>query len=165
MLCRTCTPQGTSVLSPMVPLLYFVVPALMVAWKSSDAIFLSNPLLYMFTFGLVAARVSNRLVVAHMTKHEMAYTDSSMLGPAALLLNQFFNSPVPEPWLLWIVFLYVTVDLLRYVRKVCYEICDFLNIELFRIPVPGSVGSNGSGAGTGSSNKYETRSRGRGKAV
>ena len=39
-----------------------------------------------------------------MTKHEMAYTDTSMLGPAALLLNQFFNSPIPEHWLLWVVF-------------------------------------------------------------
>ncbi|XP_018018413.1 cholinephosphotransferase 1-like isoform X4 [Hyalella azteca] len=156
------TVAGTSVLSPMVPLLYFIVPALMVAWKSSDAIFLSNPLLYMFTFGLVAARVSNRLVVAHMTKHEMAYTDSSMLGPAALLLNQFFNSPVPEHWLLWLVFFYVTFDLLRYVRNVCMEICVFLNIELFRIPGPGAGGnSNGSAAPA----KHDVRAKGRGRPV
>lgn len=57
--------QGTSVLSPMVPLLLFVVPALMVAWKSAGAtIFISNPVLYMFTFGFVATRVTNRLVVS-----------------------------------------------------------------------------------------------------
>ena len=38
-----------------------------------------------------------------MTKSEMAYTDASMLGPLALFLNQYFNCPVSEGFLLYLV--------------------------------------------------------------
>jgi len=161
--------SGTSVLSPLLPLLMYSVPAVMVAWKSSQDIFLANPVLYMLTFGFVAARVTNRLVVAHMTKHEMAYTDSSMLGPGALLLNQYFNTPVSEYWLLWAVCAYVTFDLVAYCRRVCLEICESLEIELFRIPspAPSPASANGSPPKPGhqpiSASKYDTRSKTRPK--
>ena len=41
--------------------------------------------------------------VAHMTKSEMAYSDVSLLGPGALILNQYFNCPLPEKALLCFV--------------------------------------------------------------
>lgn len=43
------------------------------------------------------------LQVAHMTKSEMAYSDASLLGPGALFLNQYFNCPIPEKILLYLV--------------------------------------------------------------
>lgn len=33
--------------------------------------------------------------------------------------------------------IWVTLDLMRYCTQICFEICDFLHIELFRIPYPG----------------------------
>ena len=38
-----------------------------------------------------------------MTKSEMAYSDASLFGPAALFLNQYFNCPINENYLLYIV--------------------------------------------------------------
>ena len=56
--------QGTSVLSPVVPLIYILAPAVLIAWKSPENLYLQNPIVYLLTFGCVSARVTNRLVVS-----------------------------------------------------------------------------------------------------
>lgn len=40
--------------------------------------------------------------VAHMTKSEMDYTDSSLVGPLLLFLNQYFNTFFNEYYVLWV---------------------------------------------------------------
>lgn len=90
--------------------------------------------------------------VAHMTKSEMEYTDWSLMGPAMLFLNQYFNNFIKEHYILWLcmvsgsillnqiffndlfVQVWVSFDLLRYCSQICQEICEYLRIELFRIP-------------------------------
>lgn len=37
-----------------------------------------------------------------MTKSEMDYMDMSLLGPAMLFFNQYFNTFVPEYFVLWL---------------------------------------------------------------
>ncbi|XP_054269905.1 choline/ethanolaminephosphotransferase 1 isoform X5 [Macrosteles quadrilineatus] len=126
---------GTSVLSPVIPLSLVIVPAFIIWRKSEENLYENHPCLYVLAFGLVAAKVTNRLVVAHMTKNEMEYLDSSLFGPAMLFLNQYFNCFIPEYYVLWLCVIWVTLDLIRYSGQVCKEICDYLHIELFRIPV------------------------------
>ncbi|KRJ99320.1 cholinephosphotransferase 1 isoform X4 [Drosophila yakuba] len=125
---------GTSVLSPSIPLTLVVLPALMIAQKSPQNIFTEHASVYILAFGMVAAKVTNKLVIAHMTKAEMEYLDWSLLGPSLLFLNQYFNCIVPEIWLLWFTLIWGTQDLLRYCAQVCLEICQHLRIDLFRIP-------------------------------
>ncbi|XP_023171218.2 cholinephosphotransferase 1 isoform X2 [Drosophila hydei] len=125
---------GTSVLSPSIPLTLVVLPALMIAQKSPENIFTEHASVFILAFGMVAAKITNKLVIAHMTKAEMEYLDWSLLGPALLFLNQYFNCIVPEIWLLWFTLAWGTQDLLRYCAQVCLEICQHLRIDLFRIP-------------------------------
>ncbi|XP_032572648.1 cholinephosphotransferase 1 isoform X2 [Drosophila sechellia] len=125
---------GTSVLSPSIPLTLVVLPALMIAQKSPQNLFTEHASVYIMAFGMVAAKVTNKLVIAHMTKAEMEYLDWSLLGPSLLFLNQYFNCIVPEIWLLWFTLIWGTQDLLRYCAQVCLEICQHLRIDLFRIP-------------------------------
>ncbi|XP_042891824.1 choline/ethanolaminephosphotransferase 1-like isoform X2 [Penaeus japonicus] len=154
------TIAGTSVLSPVVPLSLILIPAVLIAWKSPEGLFLQHPTIYLLTFGCVAARVTNRLVVAHMTKSEMAYSDASLLGPAALFLNQYFNCPISEKYLLYCVCAYVIYDLIKYCRQVCLEICEHLNIMLFTIiPLYAPTKATSSMEKNGSSSKYMTRSK------
>ncbi|XP_063593626.1 cholinephosphotransferase 1-like isoform X1 [Penaeus indicus] len=154
------TVAGTSVLSPVVPLSLILVPAVLIAWKSPESLFLQDPTIYLLTFGCVAARVTNRLVVAHMTKSEMAYSDASLLGPAALFLNQYFNCPISEKYLLYCVCAYVIYDLIKYCRQVCLEICEHLNIMMFTIvPKYPQTKATSSMEKNGSSSKYMTRSK------
>ncbi|XP_022224622.1 cholinephosphotransferase 1 isoform X1 [Drosophila obscura] len=128
------TVAGTSVLSPSIPLTLVVLPALIIAQKSPENLFTEHASVYIMAFGMVAAKITNKLVIAHMTKAEMEYLDWSLLGPALLFLNQYFNCIVPEIWLLWFTLLWGIQDLLRYCSQVCLEICQHLRINLFRIP-------------------------------
>lgn len=132
------TVAGTSVLSPIIPFSMILVPAFIIYQKSTENVYELHPALYILAFGLVAAKVTNRLVVAHMTKSEMDYTDVSLLGPTMLFLNQYFNTFITEHYVLWLCLIWVTIDLIRYCMQICTEICDYLHIELFRIPHSGS---------------------------
>ncbi|KAJ8981160.1 hypothetical protein NQ317_013826 [Molorchus minor] len=131
------TVAGTSVLSPFIPFSMVLVPAFIIYQKSTQEIYQNHPALYILAFGLVGAKVTNRLVVAHMTKSEMDYMDWSLLGPAMLFLNQYFNTFINEYYVLWLCLIWVTIDLLRYCYQICQEICGYLHVELFRIPYPG----------------------------
>ncbi|XP_070154391.1 cholinephosphotransferase 1 isoform X2 [Polyergus mexicanus] len=128
------TIAGTSVLSPIIPFSFVIVPAFIIYRKSAEHVYENHPALYILAFGMVAAKVTNRLVVAHMTKNEMQYLDSSLIGPAMLFLNQYFNFFIKEYYVLWLCFIWVTLDFFRYSAQVCLEICDHMKIKLFRIP-------------------------------
>ncbi|XP_026326985.1 cholinephosphotransferase 1 isoform X5 [Hyposmocoma kahamanoa] len=130
------TIAGTSILSPVIPFSLVVVPAFIIFQKSESHVYENHPALYIIAFGMVAAKVTNRLVVAHMTKSEMDYYDWSLLGPAMLFLNQYFNNALPEYYVLWLCTLWVCVDLVRYCGQICLEICEHLKIRLFKIPYP-----------------------------
>lgn len=134
------TVAGTSVISPIIPFGLVVVPAYIIYRKSAQAVYENNPVLYIMAFGMVAAKVTNRLVVAHMTKNEMEYFDSALIGPLMLFLNQYFNFYIPEYIVLWMCLLWVLFDLMRYCSAVCLEICNYLRIQLFRIPLGGGHG-------------------------
>lgn len=82
---------------------------------------------------MLTAKVTNRLVVAHMSKSEMNLFDSGLFGPLLLFLNQYFNEFFTEYYVLWVAFLWCTLDLALYSGNVCLEICEYLNIKLFKI--------------------------------
>uniref|UniRef100_A0A0A9X3L2 Choline/ethanolaminephosphotransferase 1 n=1 Tax=Lygus hesperus TaxID=30085 RepID=A0A0A9X3L2_LYGHE len=154
------TVAGTSVLSPVIPLSLVVVPAYIIYRKSTNLLYENNPVLYIMSFGLVGAKVTNRLVVAHMTRNEMDYLDSSLVGPLMLFLNQYFNFFFDEYYVLWISLIWVSIDLFRYSSQVCIEICDHMHIMLFRITpstIPqATTNKNGTSSVT---NFRQTRSR------
>lgn len=122
---RTCPsnldialPQGTSVISPVIPFGLVVVPAFIIAQKSTEHVFEAHPAYYILAFGMVAAKVTNRLVVAHMTKSEMHYLDWGLLGPLLLFLNQYFNNFLPERLVLWFALIWGAIDMVRYCIQV-----------------------------------------------
>ncbi|XP_037825265.1 cholinephosphotransferase 1 isoform X1 [Lucilia sericata] len=153
---------GTSVLSPSIPLTLVVLPAFIIAQKSPENIFTEHSSLYIVAFGMVAAKVTNKLVIAHMTKAEMEYLDWSLLGPALLFLNQYFNCVVPEIWLLWFTLIWGTQDLIRYCSQVCLEICAHLHIQLFTIPYPakGAGASKSHATKSGQTNNHGSKPKG-----
>lgn len=56
--------KGTSVLSPVIPFSLVVVPAFIIYRKSVQHVYEYHPALYIMSFGMVAAKVTNRLVVS-----------------------------------------------------------------------------------------------------
>ena len=128
------TVAGTSILSPIIPFLFIIIPSYVIAVKSKSGIYDSHPTLYMITFGILFAKITNKLVIAHLSKSEMEMKDSGMFGPAILFLNQYFNEFIPEYYVLWVALAWCTFDLIFYCSNVCFEMCDYMNIKLFTIP-------------------------------
>nr|XP_022287883.1 choline/ethanolaminephosphotransferase 1-like [Crassostrea virginica] len=130
------TIAGTSTIFPVFPLGIVIALAVMIAHKSPSNLYENHPCLYLLSFGILSAKVINRLIVAHMTKSEMDLMDSGILGPLFLFLNQYFNCLVNETLVLWICFIYVTQDIVRYCMAVCQQISQFLQIYCFDIVTP-----------------------------
>lgn len=141
------TVAGTSVISPVLPFLFIIVPAYVIAIKSKSGVYESHPTLYMITFGILFAKITNKLVIAHLSKSQMDsfWTEPGMCGPAILFLNQYFNEFIPEYYALWLALAWVTFDLIAYCSKVCFEMCEYMNIKLFSIPYRAPSDNNSKG--------------------
>ncbi|XP_067863280.1 choline/ethanolaminephosphotransferase 1-like [Heptranchias perlo] len=127
------TIAGTSVLSPFLHIGAVITLALMIYKKSTSRLFENNPCLYILAFGFVSAKITNKLVVAHMTKSEMHLQDTAFIGPGLLFLDQYFNSFINEYLVLWIALVWSLIDLIRYSVGVCNQIASHLHINIFKI--------------------------------
>ncbi|KAG7319374.1 hypothetical protein KOW79_017848 [Hemibagrus wyckioides] len=105
------TIAGTSVLSPVLHIGSVILLAMMIYKKSAVQLFEKHPCLYILAFGFVSAKITNKLVVAHMTKSEMHLHDVAFLGPGLLFLDQYFNSFIDEYVVLWIALVLSLFDL------------------------------------------------------
>ncbi|XP_002120852.2 choline/ethanolaminephosphotransferase 1 [Ciona intestinalis] len=127
------TIADTSVISPFFNIAVVVAFCMMIATQSKTMLFHNHPVLYLLFFGFVSAKVTNRLVVAHMTRSELHLLDTSLLGPAALFLNQYFGFYVNEYFLLWICFIHSTFDFMQYMVQTYNQIADHLNVYIFSL--------------------------------
>ncbi|XP_077401647.1 cholinephosphotransferase 1 isoform X2 [Vanacampus margaritifer] len=127
------TVADTSVLSPGLHIGLILTLAFIIFKKSSSQLFEHHPCLYLLTFGMVIAKISNKLVVAHMTKSELQLPDTAFIGPGLLFLNQYFNSFIDEYIVLWVAMVLSLVDLTRYCTGVCHQIAGHLRIRVFSI--------------------------------
>ncbi|XP_072408111.1 cholinephosphotransferase 1 isoform X1 [Chiloscyllium punctatum] len=132
------TIAGTSVLSPALHIGLVIVMATVIYKKSTTRLFEDHPCLYILAFGCVASKITNKLVVAHMTKSKMKLQDTAFIGPGLLFLNQYFNSFINEYFVLWAAMVFSLCDLLVYCTAVCIQIASHLHIEVFRIPYQAS---------------------------
>ncbi|KAH8851198.1 Cholinephosphotransferase 1 isoform 1 [Schistosoma japonicum] len=127
------TVANTSVLFPVCPLaLAFSLPIL-IAINSPVNLYHQSPFIFLLTFGIIFAKVSQRLVLAHMTKSAISLFDSVMFGAALLLINQYFSCPVSELLVLWISLIFGAMNIMVYDVDVCIQLANFLNIYVFRI--------------------------------
>lgn len=131
------TVADTSVLSPGLHIGLILTLAFMIFKKSSSQLFEHHPCLYILTFGMVIAKISNKLVVAHMTRSELHLQDTAFIGPGLLFLNQYCNSFINEYVVLWIALVLSLVDLTRYCTGVCLQIASHLRIQVFSITPQG----------------------------
>ncbi|XP_076470980.1 cholinephosphotransferase 1-like [Babylonia areolata] len=127
------TVAGTSTIFPVFPVALVMGVGVMVAVQSPSQLLENHPCLYLLAFGMLLVKIINRLVVAHMTKSEMDFWDPSMIGPALLVVNQYFDCVVSEYLVLWLAMIFMTVDVCWYSYLVCQEICSYLGIYCFII--------------------------------
>uniref|UniRef100_A0AAY5ERR8 Choline/ethanolaminephosphotransferase 1 n=1 Tax=Electrophorus electricus TaxID=8005 RepID=A0AAY5ERR8_ELEEL len=127
------TVAGTSVLSPGFHIATVTALALAVYRTSPEQLFETQPCLFVLAFGFVSAKLTNRLVVAHMTRSELPRADTAFSGPLLLLFSQFFHGFLPQHLLLWAGLGLSGLDLVCYCVSVCNQIATHLNIRVFSI--------------------------------
>ncbi|XP_002738954.1 cholinephosphotransferase 1-like [Saccoglossus kowalevskii] len=127
------TVAGTSTIAPVIHIGVVLLLQIMIMAKSPSHLYENNTCLYLLFFGIVASKVTNKLVVAHMTKSEMYFLDTALIAPGLLFFNQYFDTPVSEYYLLWVALILASFDILRYSTIVCTQICDHLGIYCFDI--------------------------------
>ncbi|CAG7830996.1 unnamed protein product [Allacma fusca] len=148
------TVAGTSVISPAIPIFLAFAPMVWIAVKSPQGVYHSHPALFIVTTGLIASKVTDRLIIAHMTKSDMKFLDRALIGPGLMLLNIFLGLGMSEVMLLWGSLLWTIFDTYQFCSRVCQEICNFLNIKLFSIDyIVSSSGGGSSAARVGSLRK------------
>ncbi|XP_027711685.1 cholinephosphotransferase 1 [Vombatus ursinus] len=130
------TIAGTSVLSPGIHIGLIILLAIMICKKSATQLFEKHPCLYIMMFGCVYAKVTQKLVVAHMTKSKLSLQDPAFIGPGLLFLDQYFNNFIDEYIVLWVAMLISSLDLLRYSTAVILQIANHFHLQVFRIPFP-----------------------------
>ncbi|XP_013923053.1 PREDICTED: cholinephosphotransferase 1 [Thamnophis sirtalis] len=130
------TIAGTSVLSPGLHIGLIITLAVVIYKKSPTQLFENHPCLYALSFGFVCAKITQKLVVAHMTKSEIYLQDTAFIGPGLLFLNQYFSCFIEEYIVLWIALFISLFDLLRYFTGICIQIAAHLHIQVFKISPP-----------------------------
>lgn len=128
------TVANTSVLFPVWPLLLIVGSAVFVFVRSPSQVYMHHPCLFLMCFGAVMAKISQNLVIAHMTKTGIRRFDTVMFGPLSLLVNLYFDCPVNEHWLLWAACIWSTFDMLYFCVRISIQVAGFLQIHIFRVP-------------------------------
>jgi len=124
---------GTSIIFPGWPIGFLIFLAVVASNYSISSVLEEHTSLHLLCYGIVFSKITNRLIVAHMSRSPLNGWDTSYVGPLAVCINQYFNLLIDEHVLLWFFLLYNLYDLLRYNIKVCQELCDFLDIHCFRI--------------------------------
>lgn len=133
---------NTSVLSPSIPLILFVIQAIVIWKKSPSLLYENNSCLYLLFIGLIATKITIRLIVCHMSKSKMGYLDSSMFGSLGLILNQYFDCCFNEETILILAFIYTIYDLSTYSWALCKVISAHLSIYTFSIEKRGASSSS-----------------------
>jgi len=128
------TVANTSVLSPGINMLVFVLfPVLCVATQSKTQILVNNPVLFLFFVGIVCAKLTNRIIIAHMTRSELGLWDVSLVPVLVLFLNQYFGTLLNEYVLLLFSVAFVCFDITRYLSIVYSQIADSLGVWIFSL--------------------------------
>ncbi|CAH1258837.1 CEPT1 [Branchiostoma lanceolatum] len=122
--------QGSSHLRTACPFLICMMLALATKGASARQTY---PTLYYLMFGLAKAKITIVLRVADATKSKMPLIDTSILGPAMLLLSSFLGDYVSEYFVLCLALMLVGLDLVVYSTLVLRESCDYLNISCFKV--------------------------------
>lgn len=130
------TVAGTSILFPVWPIGLLLFLAYIASNHSVSQSLQSHPALHLLCYGIVFSKITNRLIVAHMSKSIINVWDTAYIGPIAVCINQYFNCFIGEYAFFWLFLVFNLYDLLRYNVKVCQELCDAFGIYCFRITPP-----------------------------
>ena len=125
------TVAETSVLSPGFPLIILSTLVILIFIHPKCDLMSHYPILFSITVALSYAKISNKLVLAQICRCEIEALDRSWWALFGIFLNQYFGIVVYPLILLWVAFVWITVDLVYYLIKIYHEIGVHLKVGLW----------------------------------
>jgi len=122
---------NTSVMSPGTNMIVITFLCTMVGFKTD--IYYRYPVVFILYYGILTAKITNKLIVATMTKSELRLTDPSLWSLVVLLLNQYYSCFIDEDYLFPAAFAYSCFDLLRFLYRTYKQIGNALGIEILTV--------------------------------
>ncbi|KAL3981659.1 CDP-alcohol phosphatidyltransferase family protein [Acanthocheilonema viteae] len=127
------TVADTSVLSPLIPLLMMITPFCMIYSKSVTAVYDDHITLFALCLGAVSTKATLRLILAHMSRSELAMWDWIYLSPLMMMLNQYYDLPLNEFYLLICATIYAYASLSLYCVMIIRQLCAHLRVCCFSL--------------------------------
>ena len=127
------TVAETNPITPMIPLLLVLGPSAFLAFDSTDKILETYTLRFIMVFGLVCSKITNKLIVAQMTKSDLPIFDRVFIFPILMYVNQSILPLISEQLFLSLMFLFVAIDYVSYCQRICQDICESTGWKVFRI--------------------------------
>ncbi|EJW86509.1 CDP-alcohol phosphatidyltransferase [Wuchereria bancrofti] len=127
------TVADTSVLSPLIPLLMMITPFCMIYSKSVTAVYDDHITLFTLCLGAVSTKATMRLILAHMSRSELAMWDWIYLSPLMMMLNQYYDMPLDEFYLLLCATVYAYASLSLYCVMIIRQLCAHLRVYCFSL--------------------------------
>lgn len=130
------TVAGTSVIAPVLHIGAVMGSGVYIALNSEAEIYQQNPIVFVILFGLMATKVTNKLIVAHMSKSDIWQTFDYIFAIPIIMILKIWYSWVPftESFLLNVGLVLVVYDVYCYSAAICVEICNHMKLHLFKIP-------------------------------
>ncbi|KAK0406772.1 hypothetical protein QR680_018795 [Steinernema hermaphroditum] len=128
------TVAGTSILSPLIPIIAVILPFCMIYSKST--LYDENITLFCLCFGAVAAKASNRIIIAHMSRSELVLWDWIYLGPLVMVFNYYYDVLFDEYIVLVLATVYACISLIVFCTKITHQFCADLKIYCFTLKKP-----------------------------
>jgi len=122
---------NTSVMSPGTNMIVITFLCTMVGFKTD--MYYRYPVVFILYYGILTAKITNKLIVATMTKSELRLTDPSLWSLVVLLLNQYYSCIIDEDYLFPAAFAYSCFDLLRFLYRTYKQIGNALGIEILTV--------------------------------
>jgi len=139
------TVAGSSVVSPIIPLMCVILPSFYIAAHSKANILSNHPILFIVTYGVMASKATNKLIVAQMTRSDLDMFDTVFLTSALMWINQSKDPIVSEYNLLQFVCLLAVIDYVLYCTRIIRDICDETGWPLFTIKSATSASASKNG--------------------
>ncbi|KAH9417603.1 hypothetical protein DERP_010417 [Dermatophagoides pteronyssinus] len=131
---------------PLKPVFAPLFLSVLIYYCYTNGYYHMNPTMFILFCGLIFAKMTMKLVIAHCTNHEIELFDLTLVAPILLALNHFFfvsnNSNhyrfvlVSPDQALLCAFIWNTIELIRYFTFVSWDICIALDVNIFSIKYP-----------------------------
>eukprot|EP00127_Corallochytrium_limacisporum_P003990 Clim_evm39s156 gene=Clim_evmTU39s156 len=127
------TTAGTSVYTPMIPVFICMVPILQAKGDWEDFVVQVYPAIWILTIGAMMAKLTTKLVVAHMTRTPLKFFDRCHLIALAMAVAVTMDLlPLSIVW--FAGFVASHVDLVTYCVMLCRDMSDVFDIPVLSMP-------------------------------